>query len=333
MNTLLPLNTTAPFLPTMQPWDLIDSELQKVESLLSETMSRYDTLFPELIEHLQHYRGKRLRPALVLLTGLASGGITQAHRTLAAVVEMVHTATLVHDDVLDEAQIRRHVRTINAGWGNRVSILFGDMLFSHAFHLSASIDRRACEIIGESTNRVCIGELKQNLESGNYELSEGAYFQIIDGKTAALTECCGRLGALYAGQPASVVESMAIYGRDLGRAFQMADDVLDLTGQEATTGKTLGTDLEQRKLTLPLIHALQQLPNGEAAEFRRALETNALTRSEVLRIVEQAGGILYTRRRADQFLQNAMQQLQSLPESDARRVLEILPEWSLRRSK
>src|SRR5262249_25288331 len=207
--------------------------------------------------HLQHYRGKRLRPALLLLTARACGRVTPAHHTLAAVAEMIHTATLVHDDVLDDAALRRHVQTVNAGWGNQTSILLGDYLFTHAFHLSSTIgDARACELIGEATNRVCEGELHQVCERGNLDLTEAEYLDIIDGKTAELTSCCCRLGALYSGATTGVVEQLSRYGRWLGVAFQIADDLLDLVGEERTTGKSLGTDLDQQKLTLPLIYLL-----------------------------------------------------------------------------
>src|SRR5262249_36558025 len=157
---------------------------------------------------------------------------------------MIHTATLVHDDVLDSATVRRHVATVNAGWGNQCSILLGDYLFTHAFHLASTLgDARACEIIGAATNHVCEGELQQVRERGNLALSEAEYFSIIDGKTAELTACCCRLGALYSGATEEVVESLAQYGRALGVAFQIADDLLDLVGEERTTGKSLGTDL------------------------------------------------------------------------------------------
>src|SRR5262249_33804704 len=159
--------------------------------------------------------------------------------------------------------------------------LLGDMLFSHAFHLASSVDAQACEIIGQATNRVCEGELHQVTERGNLQLSEEDYFDIIDGKTAALSACCCRLGALYAGADDQVAEQMNDYGRNLGVAFQIADDLLDLTGLEEATGKTLGTDLAQGKLTLPLIHMLDRLPSDEAARVR-ALLTDADTPREAL---------------------------------------------------
>src|SRR5262245_50103421 len=237
----------------------IAADLAEVERVFSRKLDSHRGHVARLVAHLDHYNGKRLRPALLLLTARACGRVEPAHHVLGAVVEMIHTATLVHDDVLDDAQLRRHVRTVNAAWGNQASILLGDMLFSHAFHLASSVDEQACEIIGSSTNRVCEGELHQITERGNLELSEEDYLDIIDGKTAELTACCCRLGALYAGSDDNTVESMSNYGRYLGLAFQIGDDLLDLTGVEATTGKTLGTDLAQQKLTLPIIHTLQCL--------------------------------------------------------------------------
>src|SRR5262245_20100774 len=250
----------------------IAADLDAVERVYADTVASAKPELARLIQHLDQYRGKRLRPVLLLLTAHACGRVTPTHYVLGAVVEMVHTATLVHDDVVDEAGMRRHVPTVNAGWGNKASILLGDYLFTHAFHLSSTTgDARACELIGEATNRVCEGELQQTIERGNLSLNEDEYFEIIDKKTAALTACCCHLGALYADAEPAVVERLANYGRLLGMAFQVADDLLDLTGREQTAGKTLGTDLDQLKLTLPLIYMLDNVPAVEATRFRGLL--------------------------------------------------------------
>src|SRR5262245_56857891 len=181
-------------------YHLISDDLKAVERVLHDTLYSPKPHLVRLIRHLENYRGKRLRPMLLLLTAKACGDVNRSHHVLGAVVEMIHTATLVHDDVLDEAGTRRHVDTVNAGWGNKTSILLGDYLFTHAFHLTSTLgDARACELIGEATNWVCEGELLQTMESGNLALNEEEYFAIIDGKTAALTACCCRLGAIYAG--------------------------------------------------------------------------------------------------------------------------------------
>src|SRR5437868_1931385 len=202
------------------------ADLAETERVLAEELTSRAPHVQELLSHLRHYRGKRLRPTLLLLTAHACGGVTSEHHLLAAVVEMIHAATLVHDDVLDRADLRRHVPTVNAKWGNGGAVLLGDMLFSHAFYLAAQTSSTlACRIIGEATNRVCQGELHQIGEGGNLDLTEDEYFAIIDGKTAALTACCCQLGALFSQAAEGMVERMASFGRHLGIAFQIADDV------------------------------------------------------------------------------------------------------------
>src|SRR3954468_16316760 len=244
------------------PLSLVADDLAEVDRVYDDALQPFRPRFGPIVQHLKHYRGKRLRPALVLLAAHACGRVTRAHHVLGAVVEMVHTATLVHDDVLDEADTRRHLPTVNATWGPKTSLLLGDMLFSAAFRLCSTVDARACEWVGDATNRVCAGELLQVSRAGDLTLTQDDYFEIVAGKTGALTECCTCLGAHYAGAPAAVVERLAAFGRDLGIAFQIADDVLDLGGDALTAGKTLGTDIEQQKLTLPAIRALADLPAG-----------------------------------------------------------------------
>lgn len=313
------------------PFGPVAADIEAADRVFHATLAPYKSPVAPLVAHLKHYRGKRLRPALLLLTAKACGGVAPAHHTLAAAVEMIHTATLVHDDVLDEADTRRHVRTVNAEWGNKVSILLGDMLFTHAFHLTSTVDGRACQLIGEATNRVCAGELRQVCERGNLHLTEADYFAIVDGKTAALTEVSGRLGALYAGAPEATADRLAIYGRNLGIAFQVADDLLDLTGDETTAGKTLGTDLEQQKLTLPLIHALNTLPATEADGLRELVRS--ARRADVAAVLQRTGSVAYARRRADEFARTARQALDGLPKSECRLILEQLTDWSIRREK
>jgi octaprenyl-diphosphate synthase len=310
----------------------VAADIEEADRIFSATLAPYRSPFGPLIQHLKHYRGKRLRPALLLLTAKACGKVTPAHHTLAAAVEMIHTATLVHDDVLDEADVRRHVPTVNAGWGNKVSILLGDMLFTHAFHLTSTVDGRACQIIGEATNRVCAGELRQVCERGNLELAEADYFAVIEGKTAALTECCGRLGALYAGASEEAAGRLAQFARCLGLAFQIADDLLDLVGDEPTAGKTLGTDLEQQKLTLPVIHCLTRLPAGEASALRDMIRSGGPDAGgRVLAALEKTQSLAYARRKAEDFVRSARQELDCLPRSECRAIFEALTEWAIRR--
>src|SRR5436309_12027933 len=243
-----------PAVPALDLYGPIAPDLQEVERILALALRNRHPRVAQVVDHVRHYRGKRLRPVLLLLTARACGRVTPAHHVLGAVVEMIHTATLVHDDVLDGAAVRRRVGTVNALWGTQTSVLLGDYLFTHAFHLASTVDVTACRLIGEATDRVCEGELCQVLQRGNLELSEEEYFDVIDGKTAELTACCCVLGAHYAGASAEVVEALGRYGRYVGQAFQIADDLLDLVGEEDAAGKSLGTDLEQGKLTLPLIY-------------------------------------------------------------------------------
>ena len=306
----------------------IARDLVEVERILKQTLDSTRPGVDRLCAHLAHYKGKRLRPALLLLTARACGKVTPAHHLLGAVVEMIHTATLVHDDVLDSADVRRHVPTVNSLWGNQASILLGDYLFTHAFHLSSTLDDvRACRLIGAATNRVCAGELHQVCRRGNLDLTEEEYFEIIDGKTAELTACCCTLGAIYAGMDEETTERLTSFGRALGIAFQIADDLLDLIGQETLAGKSLGTDLEQQKLTLPLIHLLQTAPADRAARVRSILTAAGNHKREaLLPELHAAGSLEYARRKAEEYASSALADLECLPPSEGRAVLETLAE-------
>jgi octaprenyl-diphosphate synthase len=260
--------------------------------------------------------------------------LSPAHPVLAAVVEMIHTATLVHDDILDEALIRRHAATVNAEWGNEAAVLLGDYLFTHAFHLAASLEStRACRWIGRATNLVCEGEMQQVHNRGNFDLDEDAYFAIIRGKTAELTAVSCRLGAAYAGAPEATVESLENYGRDLGVAFQIADDVLDIWGEERTTGKSLGTDLEKQKLTLPLIRLLAVASPATANRVRSILaEARPDGRRALRRDLEESGALDYAWNRARHCAALAVAQLETLDESPARSILRTLGHYVVRRT-
>jgi octaprenyl-diphosphate synthase len=323
---------------TVPPLDLVSpirADLEEVERILARTLeSRYPQVAP-VVEHVRHYRGKRLRPVLLLLTARACGRLAPAHHVLGAVVEMIHTATLVHDDVLDGADVRRHVPTVNARWGNQTSVLLGDYLFTHAFHLASTLDDvRACRLIGRATNRVCEGELCQGLERGNLALTEETYFDVIDGKTAELIACCCQLGALYAGAAPSAVEALTRYGRWVGLAFQIADDLLDLVGEEQAAGKSLGTDLQQQKLTLPLIHLLEQGPPDAAERARQVLRTPSPTQREALRpLLLRAGSLDYARRKAEELAARARRELGCLPPSPCRTLLEAVGEQVVHRNR
>jgi octaprenyl-diphosphate synthase len=314
---------------------LITDDLAYVEEILSRRLGAYRPRFDELVSHVQHFRGKRLRPALLLLVARACGSAKPAHHVLAAAIEMIHTATLVHDDVLDEADVRHHARTVNASWGNKVSILLGDLLFTNAYHLTSTLgDARACEWIGAAADRVCAGELRQLTEAGNLSLAAEDYFAIIEDKTAALTECACRLGATYADTTVEVATALARFGRDLGMAFQIADDVLDLVGDECKVGKTLGTDLKQRKWTLPLIYLLKRLPEAEGVRLQRQLrETPTEAAGEIVTVLRTTDAIERTRRHAERLGAQAARALACLPASPYRDALRLLTDWVVQRER
>jgi octaprenyl-diphosphate synthase len=312
----------------------IAADLAEAERVFEAELGSRFPFVQQLVTHSADFRGKRLRPALLLLTARACGGVRPEHPVLAAVVEMIHTATLVHDDILDEAMVRRHAATVNAEWGNEAAVLLGDYLFTHAFHLAASLDSTlACRWIGRATNLVCEGEMQQVAHRGDLDLDEDSYFAIIRGKTAELTAVSCRLGAQYAGAPAETVSALDDYGRSLGVAFQIADDVLDICGDERTTGKSLGTDLEKQKLTLPLIRLLATAPAATAAEVRDLLADGSAPdrRRHLRRLLADSDALEFARDRAREQTDRALAALDVLPETEAKDVLRGLTEYVVRR--
>jgi len=314
-------------------FDSVRHDLVQVEELLRAQLRSADPYVDQLVKHGFRLGGKRLRPALLLLAAAATGTVGAAHITLAVVLEMIHTATLVHDDVLDEASLRRHLDTVNARWGNKSGVLLGDFLFSHAFFLAATLDDAyACQLIGRSTNIVCEGEMRQLNSGGNLQLPEAEYLSIIDAKTAELCACSARLGAYFAAAPKEQVDALTRYGRNLGIAFQIVDDLLDLEGSEATTGKSLGTDLAQLKPTLPLIRLLDQLPAAERTELTAMLALpEGRCRERLEPWLRRGDGVRYAREKALGYARAAQAELAGLPQTEAREALSRLAESVVRR--
>ena len=313
----------------------IESEMADVERLLREQMRNRYAFVDELVRYGCLLGGKRLRPALLLLTAKAVGNVVPAHLTLAVVVEMIHTATLVHDDVLDEADMRRHLATVNARWDNESSVLLGDYLFTHAFYLASTLEStRACRLIGKATNLVCEGEIRQKGSRANFGISESEYLSIIESKTAELTACSSELGAAYAGAPDPVVEAMAQFGRHLGTAFQIADDLLDVSGSEDDTGKSLGTDLVKQKPTLALIRALQTVDDSQRHELHGLIEEpTEAGRERLASILQDLGAIDYARNVALGYAKRAGDLLDPLPDSPARQVLLRMTDLVVNRTR
>lgn len=286
-----------------------------------------------LCDQVRPYRGKMLRPILLLLSGKSVGELSDAHHTLAAVVEMVHVATLVHDDVLDQADRRRRQPTVCATAGNVGAVLLGDYLISHAFHLCSRLNsQHAARRIGATTNTVCEGELLQNRFCGNDRLSELEYFDIIRRKTGALTATCCELGAHYAGADQPLVQAMRAYGMSVGVAFQIIDDILDIAGDRRQVGKTLGLDLTLGKVTLPTLHCLMSASGATASALRAAVAGNGTcNREHVREWLAETGSIDYAVSIASDYVHDALRQLESVPAGDARQSLAALAEFIVER--
>jgi len=312
---------------------LIRAELDEVEQILRDELHSRYPFVDRLVKHGFRLGGKRLRPALLLLSGQACGELAPEHRSLAAAVEMIHTATLIHDDVLDEATLRRHLDTINARWDNEASILLGDYLFTRALCMASSLDTTyACRTIGEATRTMCEGELRQVESRGDYDLIEDDYLDIIANKTAALCACCCRLGAHYAGADAEQREIFGRFGRKLGIAFQIVDDVLDLLGDEATTGKSLGTDLIKQKPTLPLIRLLSQVGPEERAGLVAVLSRADDHHREALKPwLERSDAMAYAQQKARWYVERAAEELHQAPETPAREALRQVADFVINR--
>ena len=311
----------------------IEQDLIEVDRRLRIELQHSEPFIDELAQHSFRFGGKRLRPALLLLSAQAVGEVNNDHRTLAAVVEMIHSATLVHDDVLDEAVIRRHEDTINVRWNNQTSVLLGDYLFTHAFFLASSLDTTfGCRTIGRATNIVCEGELRQTASSGNFELSREEYLNIIEAKTAELCACCCRLGAHYADGDELVVGRLELFGRQLGVAFQIADDLLDLEGSELKTGKSLGTDLAKQKMTLPLILLRDQLDAHQQRELLLLLDVpNDGKTSALVKWLDDSGALRQAREVAVEYATRAADQLEGIAESPAKQALIQLAQATVSR--
>lgn len=314
-------------------YSLIADDLRLCAETFRYELTSDQSYISDLCRHVGQFHGKMLRPALVLLSGRACGGCKPAHHVIGAVVEMVHIATLVHDDVLDEADIRRRAATVNRLWGNERAVLMGDFLISHAFHLCSSLSSQsASRIIGQATNTVCEGEMMQVANRDNFDLTEAEYFDIISRKTASLLGACCRLGAAFSGAEDRVAGGFEAFGVSLGVAFQIVDDILDLVGDEAEFGKSLGRDVEKGKLTLPVIRFL----NTADARDRAALL--ALLRSEdpgrhkrVAAMLAEGDCLAYAEQAAQARVDQAQAFLAQLPPSDARDSLQALTEFVLTR--
>ena len=324
-------------LPAIQA--LAAPDMAAMDALIRRRLASDVVLINQVAEYIIGAGGKRLRPMLLLLAAAALGESTgkrvgaDAHQ-LAAVVEFIHTSTLLHDDVVDESELRRGRKTANAVWGNAASVLVGDFLYSRSFQLMVELERMDVQrILADTTNTIAEGEVLQLLHVRNPDTDEAAYLRVIERKTAILFAAATRLGALLAGADASTCDALHRYGLALGYAFQIADDVLDYASDAATLGKNLGDDLAEGKATLPLIHAMAHSDDAVRERLRAIVQDgDAEAMPEVLAAIRATGGLEYSRQRAVEYADAAERALDGLPESDAVAALRGLARYAVERS-
>jgi octaprenyl-diphosphate synthase len=305
-----------------------------VDRVLRASLESDVLLVRQVAEYIVGGGGKRLRPALLLLTAGAAGYRGTEHHVLAAVVEMIHTATLLHDDVVDESSLRRGHATANAAFGNAASVLVGDFLYSRAFQMMVRLSRiRVLEILAETTNAIAEGEVLQLMNAGDVDLNEAAYLEVIQRKTARLFEAAARLGAVLGDASPQAEDALARYGMHLGTAFQLVDDVLDYSGNADTIGKNLGDDLAEGKMTLPLIRALATGSAEDAAVIRHAIGGGGLTDfAPVVAALEHTGALAYARARAGEEVRHAEACLADIADSPYRKSLLELTSFAAHRT-
>ncbi|MDD5273228.1 MAG: polyprenyl synthetase family protein [Methylovulum sp.] len=314
--------------------NLTDTEAKAVDQLIINELSSDVVLINQMGHYIVGNGGKRLRPMLLLLAAKALGGVSDNHLILAAVIEFIHTATLLHDDVVDESDLRRGKESANAVWGNAASVLVGDYLYSSAFEMMVRTGNlRVMEILSKTTTAIAEGEVLQLLNCNNPETTEAKYLEVIARKTAILFSAATRLGAVIAGADTDVEENLARYGQHLGIAFQLIDDALDYKANQDDLGKNIGDDLAEGKPTLPLIYAIQ---NGTASEADIIIDAikngDREAFNAVYAIVQRTQAIAYTEQRADEEAQKAIDALGCLPDSDYKQALTLLAKFSVQRN-
>ncbi len=306
-------------------------DMAAVNQLIRTRLASDVALINQISEHIIAAGGKRLRPMLAVLAARALGHAGPHPHQLAAIVEFIHTSTLLHDDVVDESDLRRGRKTANALWGNAPSVLVGDFLYSRSFQLMVELDSMpVMRVLADTTNQIAEGEVLQLLHVHNPDTDEAAYLRVIERKTAVLFAAATRLGALLAGASAAVQQQMHDYGMNLGLAFQIADDVLDYTADADALGKNLGDDLAEGKATLPLIHAMAHSDAAVRARLREIIEAgDATAMPEVLAAISKTGAIGYSHQRAQHYAARAADALAGLPESDWLQALRGLAHYSV----
>jgi octaprenyl-diphosphate synthase len=309
----------------------IKGDLEAMEALLGVEMVSDEPFLREFLEHFAKYRGKRVRPALLFLFGRALGEVSEPHVRVAASAELIHVATLIHDDILDEASVRRQIKTPNSLWGNERAVLLGDWVFAKAFEITAAV--KDFHVFGRmitTSREVCQGEMLQICHRHDLGVDENRYLHLIRMKTGSLFAFCCEMGAYLAGVKGEPLEAIRRYGENIGVAFQIIDDCLDITGKEDVVGKSLGTDVAKGKVTLPIIRAFQTLTGQDRARLEEAFR-GANGRAEVQATVEGSDAVSYAKDRAGEFTERAKSTLAAIDGSPLRRRMEELADFVIER--
>lgn len=314
----------------------IQDELDQLEQLFNKTLHSDVPLVEQVVCYIASLRGKRLRPILVLLTAKMLGEINQQSLQAALVVELLHAATLVHDDVVDHSDLRRGEPTVNSLWTNKISVLVGDYLFSRT--LSAMVDlhdMRSLQILSQTAKRITQGELLQIERDGDFDMSEATYFQLVSDKTGSLFSASCQLGALSAKADDRTIRAMSQFGENLGIAFQIKDDLLDYMGSAQTMGKPTGNDIRENKITLPLIYALRQAEENIRRQiietFESKVDGDAV--EKIIKFVTDYGGLDYGHKVASQYAASASEALDGYDSSLAQKSLKALVDFTMIREK
>ncbi|MEM6300333.1 MAG: polyprenyl synthetase family protein [Pseudomonadota bacterium] len=313
--------------------DVVSNELNAVNGLIIEQLKSDVEMVENVGQYIVDAGGKRLRPLVALLAASALGSVQQSQIKFAAVVEFIHTATLLHDDVVDVSELRRGRPTANSTFGNAPSVLVGDFLYTRAFQLMVSLSNEALlKMMADTTNTIAAGEVLQLIRAGDTATTEAQYFEVIDRKTAALFAAGCEGAGLLVDASNDTLAALRDYGANIGTSFQLVDDLLDYEGDPEKTGKNVGDDLAEGKTTLPLIHAMREGTESQAELVRSALENKDRSKlDEVVAAVKDAGSLDYTRAAAQKCNRTALNALNTLPDSSARSALERLANFALSR--
>lgn len=313
---------------------LVEDDLRQVDAVIRNRLASDVVLVNQIAEYIVGSGGKRLRPLVVVIAAKACGYQGTRYPEAAAIIEFIHTATLLHDDVVDGSKLRRGRDTANEVWGNEASVLVGDYVYSRSFEMMVSLESmRIMDVMAGATNKIAEGEVLQLLNANDPDTTEARYFEVIYRKTAKLFEAGAQIAAILAGSPAAIEQAMAAYGRHLGTAFQLVDDVLDYQSNSAELGKNLGDDLAEGKPTLPLIYALRTGTDSQRALIRAAIEQgNREHLQQITAAIESTGGLAYTARLARQEAALAIEAITTLPDSAYKQALRELADFAVERT-